>query len=107
MKSNYVIYILLGVIFILLACIIFRKKDVKIITTDTSALEQQIKDKQAENALLSLKVDSLLNQTSVLYAQVDSLSTLKQKIKIEYREKYIYIDNATNQQLDSLIRSNW
>ena len=107
MKSNNVIYILLGVIFILFCFIIFKKENVRIITTDTSVLEQKIRDKEIENNLLSQKIDSLLTNTSALYAQVDSLSTLKQKVKIQYREKYIYIDNATNQQLDSLIRSNW
>ncbi len=107
MKSNNVIYILLGVIFILFCFIIFKKENVKIITTDTSALEQQIKDKEAKNILLLQKVDSLLTSTNALYVQVDSLTALKQKVKIQYREKYIYIDNATNKQLDSLIRSNW
>lgn len=107
MKSNNVIYILLGVIFILFCFIIFKTNNVRIITTDTSVLEQQIKDKEIENSLLLQKVDSLLSSTSVLYAQVDSLAALKQKVKIQYREKYVYIDNATNKQLDSLIRSNW
>ena len=107
MKSNNVIYILLGVIFILFCFIIFKKENVKIITTDTSALEQQIKDKEAKNILLLQKVDSLLTSTNALYVQVDSLTALKQKVKIQYREEYIYIDNATNKQLDSLIRSNW
>ena len=62
MKSNYVIYILLGVIFILFVFIIFRKKDVKIITTDTSILEQQIKDKKvAQWGTADGKEEGILN----------------------------------------------
>ena len=87
--------------------IILKEPEVNIITTDTSGLEQKIKNKEQENLNLKIEIDSLTFSLKDLSKQIDSLSLAKQKIKILYREKYVYIDKATNVQLDSLIRSNW
>lgn len=106
-KQN-IIYILLGIILIMFLYIIFRKpSEITKVITSTEDLENMIKAKEEENLLLLQTIDSLNNNRASLYKQIDSLDKVKNKIKIEYREIYKYIDNATNHQLDSIIRANW
>jgi hypothetical protein len=50
-----------------------------------------------------VKLDSLNKSLNYSY---DSLNNVKQKIKIEYHEKFVFINSASASELDSIIRSN-
>ena len=70
-------------------------------------LQQQISTKQKKIKQLTAKSDSLLYVVKGLEVKYESLQNSKNEVKTKYRKVYVYIDHATNLQLDSLIRSNW
>ena len=52
-------------------------------------------------------VDSLAILNKQLQYHNDSLKNVKQQVKIKYEKIYVTISNANNNQLDSIIRTNW
>jgi len=107
-KSNYILYFLLFVIIILAGILIFRKP-VTIIDTPSKIIElkKSIARKDFLIKTYRQEAERLEFDAQGLSAEVDSLERIKQKVKIKYRETYINIDNARNEQLDSIIRSSW
>jgi hypothetical protein len=76
--------------------------------TSVEKFEREIAKKQMEINLWKASAELLQENANILEAQVDSLNKLKQKVKIQYREVYTIINNnASNNELDSVIRSNW
>ena len=109
LKSNHVIYVLLAVIFILFAILIFRKPNkINGTTSEVDKLKELVQQKDSLINAYQLKAEGFEHNAQILSAKVDSLDSVKQKVKIRYREIYIDIANAKrNDQLDSIIRSNW
>lgn len=65
---------------------------------------------QQKDALIKsyiLKEQALTKQLDSLISRNDSLTSVKQKVKVRYEKVYINIEHATNVELDSVIRSNW
>jgi Na+-transporting NADH:ubiquinone oxidoreductase subunit NqrE len=54
-----------------------------------------------------LKEQALNKQLDSLVSRNDSLTSVKEKVKVRYEKVYINIKHATNVELDSVIRSNW
>lgn len=75
--------------------------------TNTDKYEQKIKNQEQQINQWKKKAEDLKENKKLLLNQIDSLSHLKNKIKIKYREVYINISTANNNELDSLIRANW
>ena len=75
--------------------------------TSIEKYEREIAKKEMEINLWKASAELLQENADILKAQVDSLSKLKQKVKIQYREVYTIINSASNNELDSVIRSNW
>ena len=79
----------------------------KVVITSTEKLENEIKQKEKEILLWKNTAESLKKNSDYLIQKIDSLSKVKRKVKIEYREVYKNITSASNNELDSLIRANW
>ena len=109
LKSNHVIYLLLAVIVVLFCVLIFREPN-KIAGTGSNIdqLKEQIKEKDSLINAYQLEAEEYERNARILSAKADSLDSVKQKVKIKYREIYIDIANAKrNSYLDSIIRTNW
>lgn len=78
-----------------------------VVPTNTDTYEMQIKNQEQQIILWKKKAEYLEESKKLLTIKIDSLSNLKSKIKIEYREVYTNISTANNNELDSLIRANW
>lgn len=103
MSKNGIFFLLLLIaIIIQSAVLIFRKPEIvtEFEPFDTTPYEDSIE-------MLQKLIDKKDSTIHLLYDQKDSLATIKQKIKIEYREIYKTIDSSTIIQLDSIIRSEW
>ena len=70
-------------------------------------LNQTISIKQKKIEQLKAQGDSLRISLSALKEDYKQLQGKKDEVRTKYRKVYVYIDHATNKQLDSLIRSNW
>jgi len=108
-KVNLVITVLLLIIFGLVIYNIFSKPE-----TVVNDYDAEIQNLEAEiliykNAIvkLTLQADSLSGTVHDLEIKSDSLEQVKTKVKTIYHEIYIDINNSSNTQLDSIIRSNW
>ena len=66
--------------------------------------ETDVKPFQDSIKVLKHYNDSIDHQNDLLIFQADSLTKLKQNTKILYREKYVFIDNASFYELDSIIK---
>ena len=108
-KGNYILYFLLLVIIILAGILLIFRKSVTIVDTPSKVIElkKAIARKDSLIKAYRQEAERLEFDAQSLSAEVDSLELIMQKAKIKYREIYINIDNAPNEQLDSIIRSNW
>lgn len=70
-------------------------------------LNKQISVKEKKIQQLTAESDSILYSLKVLEEDYHNLQMIKSDVKTTYRKVYVYIDHATNKQLDSLIRTNW
>jgi len=99
-KTLMAFIIAMGVIFLLILHIIFRKPDVIVQAPDRSKiLRDSIK-------MLSDQIDSSKAVTAQYIKIADSLSSLPPKIKYIYNEQKKLIPNASILQLDSITRAN-
>tara|TARA_R110002167_G_scaffold46546_1_gene138752 strand:- start:452 stop:814 length:363 start_codon:yes stop_codon:yes gene_type:complete len=59
--------------------------------------------------ILNLKVQSQMYTVSIdsLNILVRKIKSSKARVKTKYEKIYIFVDHATNNQLDSTIRANW
>jgi hypothetical protein len=87
------------ILIISLLIYLFSKNPEPIVVLDTKKFEDSIL--VLNNQVL--KLDSINKNLNISY---DSLNNVKQQIKIEYREKIVFINSASANQLDSIIRSN-
>lgn len=101
-KTNLIAYSVLLVIIVILTCLLIFRKPVEIITTQK---EQIYKD--SITLLQDLNKQSIERQEK-LQTAYDSLSAIEPKVINITRDKikYIYTD-ATIDELDTLIRTNW
>lgn len=107
MTRSNILAILMLAILICLTCYSLWFKP----STDSSTA---IRDLEASNRQYEQFVFKLLKQSDSLYKinvvlgeKYDSLDSAKTNVKIKYHEIYVYIKSANNQQLDSIIRTNW
>lgn len=91
--------IAMGVIFILLLWIIFRKPEPAPVTDNSKQLRDSV-------TLLTGQINQQKDITDHYLHQVDSLKNLPPLITIIYREQKKFTSTATIDQLDSIIRSN-
>jgi len=103
-KIHFLLYFAIGafIVSVFVGVIIRKTSEEYIRKYDDIIKEYQ----QREKALLELKNrnDSIIVN---LKSQYDSLSQVKQKTKIIYHEKLVYINSYTVYQLDSLIRAGF
>ena len=81
--------------------IIFHSPKPEIKTIDNS------KQWQDSISVLYKKIDVLQLDVDKKNKSFDSLAQIKNKVEVIYKTKIKYIENAGNNSLDSLIRSNW
>ena len=107
--SNIVIGVLLAVICALVLYLIFSKPAVVVDDHQSKIeeLENQILQDELVIQSLTFQADSLLNVAVFLDRKADSLEQVKTKVKHHYHEIYVDIASASNNRLDSIIRSNW
>lgn len=98
LNNKTVIISLAIVIFILIAILIIRKPTTVIESIDDSAQRERIKELEYQNDSLSSLVDYHMSNR-------DTIVLIKDSVKTIYREKYVYINSACIDQLDSIILS--
>lgn len=109
LSPKILIYVLTIIIFALIVHMIMRQPSTseEVVPTNTDLYDAKIKKQQEEIILLKIKAEQLERKKKYLISKIDSLASVKSKIKIEYREVYTDISSANNNKLDSLIRANW
>ncbi len=93
-----------------IAIVIFVKPTTRLLvnshkTIDSLKNEIIVRNQQINYQLMF--VDSLAILNKQLQYHNDSLKNVKQQVKIKYEKIYVTISNANNNQLDSIIRTNW
>lgn len=106
-KETKIIAGLLLVIFALIVYIIMRAPDVVVEPFDEKPLRDEIARRDTAIAYWSKKAKDHYWQSVMLQNRADSLEETKVVIKHHYHEIYRDIPTASNQQLDSIIRTNW
>jgi len=109
LSSRNIILVLVIVIFALGLHMIIRQPSPaeKVVITSTEEQELKIKELKKEVLLWKSTANKLELSTVRLNQKVDSLTKVKNKVKIKYLEVYTNISTASNNELDSLIRANW
>lgn len=92
-------FLAMGVIFVLLLWIIFRKPEPAPTTNNSKQLRDSI-------SLLTGQIEEQKGITDHYLHMVDSLKSLPPKLTIIYREQKRFTTLATIDQLDSIIRTN-
>jgi hypothetical protein len=92
-------FIAMGVIFILILWIIFRKPEPVPVTDNSKRLRDSI-------TLMTGQIEEQKDIIDHYLHQVDSLKSLPPIITIIYREQKKFTSTATINQLDSIIRAN-
>lgn len=108
-KSNIVI---LGFVICILAVLVTKNHvETRVSTTAYKKIELRFKnlinEKDSLIKVYSAKEQDLVNKIILLELRNDSLSQVKEKVKVKYEKIYIDIIHSTDSQLDSIIRSNW
>lgn len=106
-RSKYIFYFLLVVVFILFVVLILREPNTHLPSSEVTKLKNSIAKKDSLINAYQQEAVKYEQKAQVFTAKIDSLKDVKQKVKIKYREIYIDINNARNEQLDSIIRTNW
>ena len=106
-KSNFILLLL--VVIAVLAVLLMSKdsSDDSNTAVELYKLENFIAEKNKYIQSLENDISVISDSILVLSHLNDSLYSVKNKVKIKYREIYIDIPHYTNSQLDSVIRSNW
>jgi len=100
-------FIVAGVIIlILLGIVIFRKPIDNYTPFDAKPYLEKIKNLEEENKKLRSENNKIDKENIMWQAAYDSLESSKPKIKIVYAPQKAFIPNATDTQLDSIIRAN-
>lgn len=81
---------------------------------DITKQQIQLDSLFSEIANKELKITKLEIESNKYIESIDSLKILVEKtkaakvtVKTKYEKVYVFIDHATNHELDSIIRSNW
>jgi len=81
---------------------------------DVTKQQIQVDSLLSEVALKKIDIAKLKVKSNEQIASIDSLILLinktkasKATIKTKYEKIYVFVDHATNHELDSIIRSNW
>jgi hypothetical protein len=106
-RNKYLTYFLLAIVLILFLVVILREPNTHLPSSEVTKLKNSITKK--DSLIKAYQQDAVkYEQKALIFTdKIDSLIGVKQKVKIKYREIYIDIDNARNEQLDSIIRTNW
>lgn len=108
-KSNIVI--LAFVICILAVLVTKNRVETKVNTIAYKKIELKfqnlIDEKDSLIKFYSAQQQDLVDKIILLETRNDSLTKVKQKVKVKYEKIYIDIIHSTDSQLDSIIRSNW
>lgn len=109
-KNNILVVSLIIIIVILL----FYTSYNNITTVQSSDYNKEIKHLKNQIKLYEVTINRFIIETDSLdhivfelHKANDSLELVKQNVKHVYHKIYIDIDNASNKQLDSIIRTNW
>lgn len=108
-KSNIVI---LGFVICILAVLVTKNRvETKVNISAYKKIEQRfqnlINEKDSLIKFYSAQEQDLVNKIILLEMRNDSLTEVKEKVKVKYEKIYIDIIHSTDGQLDSIIRSNW
>jgi hypothetical protein len=108
-KSNIVI---LGFAICILAVLVTKNRvETKVNTIAYKKIELRfqnlINEKDSLIKFYSAQEQDLVNKIILLEMRNDSLTEVKEKVKVKYEKIYIDIIHSTDSQLDSIIRSNW
>jgi methionine-rich copper-binding protein CopC len=108
-KSNIAI---LGFVICILAVLVTKNRvETKVNTIAYKKIELKfqnlIDEKDSLIKFYSAQQQDLVDKIILLETRNDSLTKVKQKVKVKYEKIYIDIIHSTDSQLDSIIRSNW
>ena len=106
-KSNIILGILLIIIFGLTAYIIFSDPVEVVEAFDEGPLREEIRLQDSIANHWQEESEAWQNIARIAEDKVDSLESLKPKIYEDHDSQINFNSTATDQQLDSVIRSNW
>lgn len=106
-KNNIIIGILLLIVFGLVAYLIFSAPIEEVKPFDESHFREEIIKQRALARHWEEEATTWQNTAYAAEAKADSLESLKPDIYEDHNDQFDFNINADDNQLDSVIRSNW
>lgn len=71
------------------------------------SLLREVAEKELKITKLEIKSNKYIESIDSLKILVEKTKAAKVTVKTKYEKVYVFVDHATNHELDSIIRSNW